>query len=681
MFPSPHSDHVSEKVGTAGVPSDSQDQILLPQKQYCLPADFNFVDGSDTLFSMYNEKTSTLELELIQNWRKDASDIMILSGLISAAVAGFLSQYYFTSTSSTPDPSSQATVSLLSEIVTLLATQDNQTNSYPPGPPPEASPPLPSPSPPTSQLLWYTGLVLSLVCAVGASLVQEWVRRYLLLTQLRYGPYRGARIRACIMQDGFLEFVPHFLNCINMLLHLSIFLFLLGLIFIIPAFESVFMSVIILLCFIVSVALYLFFTAKSIIRPRSLIVTPLSLILRRNVITLSPTGRSKPLRAAQEVEKHASTHTSSLDAGAMSWLLDSLVNEQELERFLTGIPGFYNSTRVENPAQVLRGANTDTSPKAILAFMNHSLSSDLLLYTTRQDRIKVALKAMQTDSYLLQRTFCHALHATESPIFNCVDFVLLSDRYANDEDQNLRSLARCIIAVAISHLEDYDTDERWAGIIQRRLDWSEALFAEHREHRDSIKLLNLVRIARELYIAPPGSDIRDSHDVFDNVLRAVRQPIHVGAVAPELQKEFCKVWNMLVVKMQARRQDPCLVSNVTLLSSMRTIYITSHQGTECQPSAFSTSTDDLDPVLQKASSYSQCTVPSHHLFPFANPSADIPVAHADTGDVQEEHITNTHTSSQRPPSPDVLPSQPLLLHRDTGTPVEPGDSVDASWQR
>ena len=145
-----------------------------------------------------------------------------------------------------------------------------------------------------------------------------------------------------------------------------------------------------------------------------------------------------------------------LDADAMSWLLDSLTNEEEYERFVAGIPGFYRSTQVEDPAKVLQKTSTDAVPKAILAFMDRSLSSDLP-EETRRRRIKVSLEAMQGHPYLLQHSFLNVLRAcsTESAIFKSVDFVLLADQYTNDKDVKIRSLARSIIAIAINRLEDY----------------------------------------------------------------------------------------------------------------------------------------------------------------------------------------------------------------------------------
>ncbi len=414
-----------------------------------------------------------------------------------------------------------------------------------------------------------------------------------------------------------------------MLLHTSIYLFLIGLTLLPDNFRDSPTRWVLDICVYSAFVCYSSFTTIPIIRPHSLIFTPLSLIWSRVLEVVGvqrfqpPTGWLTPLRTAREVEKHASTRTLTLDTGAMSWLLGSLTHGHELERFLTGIPSFYKSTWVEDPAQVLKGVNTDASPKAIVAFMSHSLSSDLVSDTTRQQQIEVSLKAMQTDPYLLQRTFYHALCSTESAIFKSVDFVLLADQHANDKDPNVRSLARCIIAVAIHHLEDYHSDERWAGIIQRRLNWSEAAFAEHRKRRDSVKLRNLVRLAWELNTACPGSDTPSSHKIFGNSLRVAIQ-LNVDTAAPGLRNEFCALWDQLVVAMQDQRHDPVLSSNAMLiLSFIRPIYIPLHQGTESQSSAFSASTSDLDPILRDPSSYSLCTVSSHRFVTFTNPVARV----------------------------------------------------------
>jgi hypothetical protein len=501
-------------------------------------------------------------------------------------------------------------------------------------------------------MFWFASLVESLATAVFATLVQEWVRRYLVLTQPVYSPLKNARIRAFITEQGSLVTFQRTVDSLHAILHQSIFFFLIGLITLTSG-GGPFILVAVIFFITLPVLLYLRFSLIPYFHPHSLFSTPFSgfllslrklpslglslfrSITRRGSMDGQRRGTDAPAEVGwltwgytvSEIEKLAETHTSTLDTWAISSLLLSLSREQELEKFLAGIPGFYRSTRVENPAEVLRESNTNILPKAIVAFVDHSLTSDLVSDTTRRQRISVSLKAIQADSYLLQRTFYHALGFLESAVFTCVDFVLLADQYINDDDPNVRFLARCIIAVAINRIGDYHTDERWAGIVQRGLNWSESSFAEYREQRDSIQLRNLVQLARELNTAHPNCDDPSTRTIIVSTLSAVRQ-LKVESAALELQHEFCDLWNWLVASTHDQRQRPVVRSNATtILFLIRTIYVTLHQETTTRYFAFAASTDDLDPVLQKASSYPQCTVSSHSLSTLTNPGVNVSVAH------------------------------------------------------
>ena len=442
--------------------------------------------------------------------------------------------------------------------------------------------------------------------AVGATMVQEWIRRYQLLTQLASPPHRRpARLRASIARNQFLEVIPLVLKGLNVLLHISIYMFLAGLGSLPYYFgDTIVLGFSVLLLCLAYISYILFFYGL-IFRPRILFIFPTLLIYNRGVD--ASTFSSETLHyIARKIEKDNSTRISTLDADVMSWLFDSLTEEDDFERFLSGIPGFFRSTQVEDPAKILQKPNTDRYPKAILAFMDRTISSGLP-EETRQRRIKVSLEAMQSHPYLLQLSFHHALQLcfADSAIFKSVDFVLLADQHADDEDLNTRLLARCIIAIAINHLEDYHTGEGWAGIVQRRLSWPQGLF--HREQRDNIKLRNLVQLVWELNTPRPDSDTL-SQEVFGNLLSEVCK-LNVGNAAPKLQNEFCNLWNHLVNEAQLPLQEPVLRSTMTLtLSFIRTVHISLHRGAESESSASPGNTTDLDPALQNPSPFSPCLV-------------------------------------------------------------------------
>ncbi len=102
----------------------------------------------------------------------------------------------------------------------------NQSNiSLPSSPPPF--------SPPTYAVwvnsLWFLSLVISLTCALLATLLQQWARRYLKVTQPRYSPHKRARIRAFFAEGVEKFLLPWAVEALPTLLHVSLFLFFAGL--------------------------------------------------------------------------------------------------------------------------------------------------------------------------------------------------------------------------------------------------------------------------------------------------------------------------------------------------------------------------------------------------------------------------------------------------------------------
>jgi len=72
---------------------------------------------------------------------------------------------------------------------------------------------------------------------------------------------------------------------------------------------------------------------------------------------------------------------------------------------------------------------------------------------------------------------------------------------------------------------------------------------------------------------------------------------------PEYQNELCSLWNQLVTTAQNDGHPHLAPLSVTVLIIIRRLYIDLHRGTTAFPLAFSTTTDEGDPVLNDASSY------------------------------------------------------------------------------
>ena len=72
-------------------------------------------------------------------------------------------------------------------------------------------------------------LMISLTCALLATLLQQWAQRYLKVTQSRYNPHKRAQIRSFFSEGGEKCLLPWTVETLPTLLHISLFLFFAGL--------------------------------------------------------------------------------------------------------------------------------------------------------------------------------------------------------------------------------------------------------------------------------------------------------------------------------------------------------------------------------------------------------------------------------------------------------------------
>jgi hypothetical protein len=229
-----------------------------------------------------------------------------------------------------------------------------------------------------------------------------------------------------------------------------------------------------------------------------------------------------------------------------------------------------------------------------VSFIDHTLSSQTLPNETKQDRIKLSLQVMDVDPFLLQRTLFHALtRATKHIIFQCVDFVLVADRSADSENRATQLFAKCIIAVVISHLRDHQPDPRLSHVFERWL--SSATFANtYRGRRASVKMINLVRLARVLNSAGRAN----WDEIFGNALLAVAEFEEVESAADEYNMEFCVLWNQLL-DAAASADDGSNADHI--LPHLHNVHTALHGGTATNNSGF----------------YTRCPFLTHHPTPRA----------------------------------------------------------------
>ena len=492
----------------------------------------------------------------------------------------------------------------------------------------------PDPTSVRATALWSLSLVVSLAGTVTATLLRQWARRYLHLTQEPRGPHKRARIRELTVQGVERLQLQWMSSVLSGLFHLSVLLFLYGLF---HHSNNHVVDLVVLLSALICFGLYLFASIASYFPFGSICHTPLSFFawswssrlvwltfkllynlsirLRfigiRTRIYLFKSARVHLGRALRDpgvdMEDLACKRSSILDTSVVSRMFGSLDGHQDMEQFLSAIPGFYSSSWVKKDVPALEKLNAKRLAPAIAIFMAYSLSSGLLTEPEKQKRIKICLRAINADPLLLQCTFLEILQVPSSDIFRCVDFVRFAlQRFLDDDpdsDPWVKDYAQCIVAVAINRVKL--GDDAWIDIIQRYLNSQLSQYQE--EDENDIQLRNLIYLTRRLMASRlEDSDQFEPGGVWRNILTEVRK-FKVTKIAPEVQHEFCSLWNELA--NIAHGASGMAQSNAThILSIIRTVYVPTHEGTTSAAVAFSPSTGDQDSVLRVPSSYPICVV-------------------------------------------------------------------------
>ncbi|KAH9059652.1 hypothetical protein EDB87DRAFT_1831967 [Lactarius vividus] len=175
---------------------------------------------SAAILSMYITRVQKFEdKKNVENWDKGAESILIFTGLFSSTVATLLALSYPTLRK---DPN-DTTQSLLAQISQQLSNSNTTVGSS-----------IQSNfDPPTSVVfinsVWFLSLVLSLTCALMATLLQHWARRYSHIVQGKYTPLHHARIHEYFSQGANKFGISEFVEVLHVFLHLSVFLFFAGL--------------------------------------------------------------------------------------------------------------------------------------------------------------------------------------------------------------------------------------------------------------------------------------------------------------------------------------------------------------------------------------------------------------------------------------------------------------------
>jgi hypothetical protein len=470
-------------------------------------------------------------------------------------------------------------------------------------------------------ILWILSLVISLTCAMLATSLQQWARRYLQNTQPVGRSLQERARRRAFFVHGIINFhIPHTVEVLPALVHLALFKFFAGLLIYLFNIDHTIFTVVI--CWVALLLVgYGCITFMPVIWPDSPYYSPLyplarflytrvlylvlkvthgvlSLFclldgLRRVREWLIHIGRRKHRGIEWEVKDAISKQSSEIDFGILRWTARVIREDDEQEKVFECIPGFFDSEEVKLDRDRARSMTED----AIGHFLRNTLSSNSVPESVKIRRLATCLDAAsEVQPAVCRKIFGDLVDLNWGGGLSSIELGLSLRSWDKASHGQFSPYIQGVVAVIVANVREHN--EPWITLARSHLGISDSVFQGYLSHNDNVQLANLIHFTRRANRSDPFTlEVVKTLSKFD-----------IRNTFPEIQREFCALWNEIVRQAQNDAADSY---PVRFLREIRHHYIALHQDTDVAPTAFSPSTDFSAVVLKRPSSYTLCNVPSH----------------------------------------------------------------------
>ncbi|KAI0260445.1 hypothetical protein BC834DRAFT_900700 [Gloeopeniophorella convolvens] len=454
-----------------------------------------YSDPSAKIWSVYLSQAEKFDKEQSESWTGDTEGILVFTGLFSATVAAFILVSY----QDLQPNSSDATVLLLLQISQQLSALSNGTSFPVSSSIPGETDFKPSASSVRVNLLWFISLTLSLVCALLATLMQQWTRRYLQVADRPYSPPKRARIRT-FFAEGVDKFrLNTAVEALPVLLHASVVLFYIGLVdFLININHTIAFT---LLAFVSVFAVsYVLLTILPLVHHSAPYQTPLSALFwfLREAIPLAIMWfrlgndakeaiqkRREKIRHGMRraFEKTAMYLDNAIDIRALIWTLTALDEDDELEDFLDGLPGLFQlASRDGEQLQKLR-KKLKTPVTQVLERVLTTCTTGFLPEEIHKHRLAACIGAVWCFPELIKRHYDAVRKQWDQPTgdmwgpLSAETWAVAQTMTAHDDPETaLRAhCVQALLAAARQNGQWHCPDDEAAALLQRQLGASPAL--------------------------------------------------------------------------------------------------------------------------------------------------------------------------------------------------------------
>jgi hypothetical protein len=487
---------------------------------------------------------------------------------------------------------------------------------------------------------WFLSLVMSLSCALWATSLQQWARRYLGRAQpVRCNPERRARMRAFYADGVDKMHIPWAVEGLPTLLHLSLFLFFGGLaIFLFNVDREVFSYVVWWIGLFSLV--YGMITLLPIVRHDSTYYSPLSTpawILYTGIpfvtfkilafITYGQEEKSDSTwkryrdlanhyhrRMLGGVEKAAEEMVSErlpkIDRRIFEWTITTLGDDDSLKNFFEAIPGFFNSKLVEHlewdsPEELFKKYSG-----VLGGFLGRTWSSNSVNNSEKVRRLDIAVNATSpihsSDVWLIlsENVFNHWKKTPQTPGMGQT-----LARLCTSENRSVAENARITTARVLVSL--WERDDSWITLAA-----AQEFGPPERDLRDMIALgddsvllaflINFTRLFLRYRVYMRYYDLK--------TLKALSK-LDILNTLPRLQHDFCALWNEIVQEQRYTESYYDVLKEIN--NHYTALHPNTHPNTHPAPTDFSNPSSEDDTVFiipfspAKYHSYPSCNIASH----------------------------------------------------------------------
>ena len=530
--------------------------------------------------------------------------------------------------------------------------------------------------------LLFLSLVMSLSCALLATSLQQWARRYIRLTQLaRTLPEKRARMRGFYANGVEKMHIPWAVEGLPMLLHLSLFLFFGGLaVFLYNVDVEVFTCV---ACWIgLFLIVYGLMTLLPLLRYNSPYYTPLSkpvwflkasipfvyisalfvyLFFSSGRLSYVLLGYCHDVRwtfrgMEKEAEETAEKQSSEIDVRILDWTISALGDDNSREEFFQTIPGLFSSKEVKNLEKVPQRLLV-TFWRALGTFLLHTTNSDSVSKEVKSRRVDIAMDIASmipcSKVFHLQRVSDYYNEYDPKPV--SIDQLDLMTRWIDHESPYVSYDARVRAADMLAGVEE--RDRRWFAFAYKvsRLSESE-LRLDPEIARDNMVLATIIDTCRRIIHSPRYEFLNELDGCFISDFDCNIHDTH-----PRLQHDFCQLWNELV--QEAGNPESRYPTSSWILDEIRHLYADLHQGTDA--ALPNRSNNRLSP-----SSYPLCGIPGHRPHSPARVSAPNSSLSTRSSDSSSHHSTSGGSIVSRQDVENIITGSPSRPHPTTPSIVE-----------